>query len=553
MEEQTCKIHGNGNGDCSEDDLFKGSDDAVNVVKSPKHSFTIPSVLLNKIKLICICTVISVIGIVFTVVLSVTMLVIVSTDDKQNGFLTAILKISNQLDSLSIKTKSESSITDGTQSCKNINTSYPYYALQAENRKLRAKLQKPKSTKDDQTNILHLTKDISRISNQLESLSTKMNSYSSATDGSQTCENINTNYLYYVIQEENRRLKDELKITKSRKNTDNKRNKQEERKKLLQVDCGSVSCAHNSYRWVVANRSLSFGRSDHFDIIIQFKLFYPEIPDYGKLLFEFGLTTLAEDLTFNNPAIIVRGQRCEKVPGMCFYVIDDVLTKLEGHVFEQMSDYIQGQLTLELHKSYFVLMSNQKNIYISNMLNFSSKVELWPVFGFYNTHLINVSQTILSENKISFNRTTVDPHFFVSEDNSTISSCKLWPKETGCTRWDISIIAIEITYFLVFTILCFRFNFCQSSINEFVRILDDIAFFTSCFLCVPLSLYYLYMNWSIHLLFVVSTLLGLILYNLEYQTIKNDPKRYVCLTFPYSTYIVILFKMFRYIFYLIFF
>ncbi|CAG2221328.1 unnamed protein product [Mytilus edulis] len=198
MEKQTCKINGNDNGDCSEDDLFKGSDDAVNV-ESPKHSSTIPSVLLNKIKLICICTVISVI------------------DDKQNGFLTAILKISNQLDSLSIKTKSESSTTDGTQSCKNINTSYPYYALQRRKQETESKTSKTKSTKDDQTNILHLTKDISRISNQLESLSTKMNSYSSATDGSQTCENINTNYLYYVIQEENRRLKDELKITKTRK------------------------------------------------------------------------------------------------------------------------------------------------------------------------------------------------------------------------------------------------------------------------------------------------------------------------------------------------
>lgn len=44
-----------------------------------------------------------------------------------------------------------------------------------------------------------------------------MNSYWSTTDGSQTCEKYNTSYLYYVLREENRRLKDELKITKSRK------------------------------------------------------------------------------------------------------------------------------------------------------------------------------------------------------------------------------------------------------------------------------------------------------------------------------------------------
>lgn len=67
-------------------------------------------------------------------------------DDKQNGLqlLTAILKISNQLDSLSIKTKSESSTTDGTQACKNINNSYIYYALREDIRKLR-ELQKTKS------------------------------------------------------------------------------------------------------------------------------------------------------------------------------------------------------------------------------------------------------------------------------------------------------------------------------------------------------------------------------------------------------------------------
>ena len=67
-------------------------------------------------------------------------------DDKQNGLqlLTAILKISNQLDSLSIKTKSESSTTDGTQACKNINNSYIYHVLREDIRKL-GELQKTKS------------------------------------------------------------------------------------------------------------------------------------------------------------------------------------------------------------------------------------------------------------------------------------------------------------------------------------------------------------------------------------------------------------------------
>lgn len=59
-------------------------------------------------------------------------------------------------------------------------------------------------------------KDISRILNQLESISTKSNGYSSRTDGTQKYENINTNGNYYAFQDENRRLNAELQNTKSR-------------------------------------------------------------------------------------------------------------------------------------------------------------------------------------------------------------------------------------------------------------------------------------------------------------------------------------------------
>lgn len=53
-------------------------------------------------------------------------------------------------------------------------------------------------------------KDISRILNQLESISTKSNCYGSRTDGTQKYENINTNGNYYAFQDENRRLNAEL-------------------------------------------------------------------------------------------------------------------------------------------------------------------------------------------------------------------------------------------------------------------------------------------------------------------------------------------------------
>ncbi|XP_052099729.1 uncharacterized protein LOC127734113 isoform X3 [Mytilus californianus] len=480
MEKPVCKSECNDNGDCSDDDANKGSDDAVNVVKSLKHTPEIHTALPNKINYICIGTMVSVVGIVLTVVVSVTMLVVISTDDKQNGFQlsNAILKMSNQLDSLSIKLKSDSS-----------------------------------------------------------------------TDGPQTCENINTSYLYYVMQEENKRLKAELQKTKFRKDSieftdaNEKRMQRTERQEQLRVDCRLVSSTNKLYGWVFGNKSLTFGRRDNFNINIKIKLLYPEIPDNDKILFEFGLTTTIDYLIWDRQGIMFRGQRCVKKPGICLDVIDNALSKLEGPIFEQMADYIQGQLTLELHKSHFVLMCNHRNIYISNVLNVSSEEKLWPVFGFYNTHLITISQTIFSENKISFNRTTVDPHLFVSEDNNTISNYKL----QNSSGWDMSIMYLEIaflimsTVFILLVILKFENN-----------ILGNILVSAAVFLSVLLSIYYIYMNWSLRLLLIVSILLGTVRIDLRNMKFESNIKDYTFLSILCSTYIMSFFKAIGYIFNLIF-
>ncbi|XP_052099728.1 uncharacterized protein LOC127734113 isoform X2 [Mytilus californianus] len=481
MEKPVCKSECNDNGDCSDDDANKGSDDAVNVVKSLKHTPEIHTALPNKINYICIGTMVSVVGIVLTVVVSVTMLVVISTDDKQNGFQlsNAILKISNQLDNLSIKMKSDSSTTDEPQ----------------------------------------------------------------------TCENINTSYLYYVMQEENKRLKAELQKTKFRKDSieftdaNEKRMQRTERQEQLRVDCRLVSSTNKLYGWVFGNKSLTFGRRDNFNINIKIKLLYPEIPDNDKILFEFGLTTTIDYLIWDRQGIMFRGQRCVKKPGICLDVIDNALSKLEGPIFEQMADYIQGQLTLELHKSHFVLMCNHRNIYISNVLNVSSEEKLWPVFGFYNTHLITISQTIFSENKISFNRTTVDPHLFVSEDNNTISNYKL----QNSSGWDMSIMYLEIaflimsTVFILLVILKFENN-----------ILGNILVSAAVFLSVLLSIYYIYMNWSLRLLLIVSILLGTVRIDLRNMKFESNIKDYTFLSILCSTYIMSFFKAIGYIFNLIF-
>lgn len=63
---------------------------------------------------------------------------------------------------------------------------------------------------DDQKNDDQLAEDMLRISRQLESLSTDMRTYFLQTDGQEKTEKCNNDYLYYILQYENRRLKTEL-------------------------------------------------------------------------------------------------------------------------------------------------------------------------------------------------------------------------------------------------------------------------------------------------------------------------------------------------------
>lgn len=63
---------------------------------------------------------------------------------------------------------------------------------------------------DDQKKDDQLAEDMLRISRQLESLSTEMRTYFPQTDGQEKTEKCNNDYLYYILQYENRRLKTEL-------------------------------------------------------------------------------------------------------------------------------------------------------------------------------------------------------------------------------------------------------------------------------------------------------------------------------------------------------
>lgn len=185
-------------------------------------------------------------------------------------------------------------------------------------------------------------------------------------------------------------------------------------------------------------------------IMIRFKLAYLKLADDGKVFFEFGLTPLVS----GRLNIIVRGKRCTEEPGLCLYVLDTVWTKLEHVAYEQISaEYVKIEIQLELHQSNFVLLSNRRNIFISKTSNELSENILHPVFGFYNTHLIDISLTMFSEKGISFDVTTVDPHLFISEDNTTLSTSNPYKRNPFEFIWGCTRVCIPITVFTT----CFYF------------------------------------------------------------------------------------------------
>ncbi|XP_076101200.1 uncharacterized protein LOC143070990 [Mytilus galloprovincialis] len=277
------------------------------------------------------------------------------------------------------------------------------------------------------------------LSDQLKSLSTKMDTCTSY-------KGVKEAYFCTELEKQNRQLKSELQKASAEKDTITCDDSDYKENVPPRFVCLSATSTNNLYKCVFGNRSLSSQFTDKINIIIRFKLLYPEIADDGKIFLEFGLTTL----TSSRRDIIVRGQRCIEESGLCLYVLDDIWTKLENVAYEQMSEYVQVGITLELHQSNFVLLSNSANIFISKTSNSLSIDKLYPVFGFYNTHLINISQTIFSKNDISFDGTTVDPHLFISKDNITLSTYQL-PREQNYSSyfWESVLAYITMAGFIV--------------------------------------------------------------------------------------------------------
>ncbi|XP_071166324.1 uncharacterized protein [Mytilus edulis] len=214
-----------------------------------------------------------------------------------------------------------------------------------------------------------------------------------------------------------------------------------------------LSSSH--YRLAYGNRCFT-GYTDYIDVIFKLNLFHPNINDNGTLLFEFGLASTVEYLVkdvYDNQMLTVKAFRCKHPFGICLEVTDEISSKIDVSVFKQTPEWVQGHITMGLQSSRFILMSENQNIYVGNKLNMSHGLQLWPVFGIYNSHLISMSITIHSNNLISFNRTSLDPHLFISDDNNTISNWYLTFKQVQTLSFGNVYMYFQKAFFVIMPLM----------------------------------------------------------------------------------------------------
>ncbi|XP_076101302.1 uncharacterized protein LOC143071092 isoform X2 [Mytilus galloprovincialis] len=214
-----------------------------------------------------------------------------------------------------------------------------------------------------------------------------------------------------------------------------------------------LSSSH--YRLAYGNRCFT-GHTDYIDVIFKLNLFHPNVNDNGTLLFEFGLASTVEYLVkdvYDNQMLTVKAFRCKHAFGICLEVTDEISSKIDVSVFKQTPEWIQGHITMGLQSSRFMLMSENQNIYIGSKLNMSRGLEVWPVFGIYNSHLISMSIKIHSNNLISFNRTSLDPHLFISDDNNTIANWYLQFEQIQTLSLENVYMYIEKAFFVIMPLM----------------------------------------------------------------------------------------------------
>ncbi|CAC5425007.1 unnamed protein product [Mytilus coruscus] len=316
--------------------------------------------------------------------------------------------------------------------------------------------------------------EISRLSRQLENISVLlMNEDASVYSYGKSIkqQRKTTKCMYDQLHGEFERLKEDVQILNSTKDTKDTIKTGKDVHTLQQRrninDLAFLPSSH--YRLAYGNRCFT-GHTDYIDVIFKLNLFHPNISDNGTLLFEFGLSSSVEYVVKDVDDIqmlTVKAFRCPHSFGICLEVSDEISSKIDVSIFKQTPECIQGHITMGLQSSRFMLMSENQHIYIGSKLNMSRGLQVWPVFGIYNSHLINMSFTIHSKDSISFNRTSVDPHLFISDDNNTISNWHLQFEKVHQLSFEIVYMYFEKAFFVTMPLFMYIVDSCKTFENVF--------------------------------------------------------------------------------------
>lgn len=198
---------------------------------------------------------------------------------------------------------------------------------------------------------------------------------------------------------------------------------------------GNMTCGWTrrlfKYEGVFANTSFLSDQERSIEFSIKFQQISLQTKEYDELpIFEFSLTngSISTQLLF--PSIFsVGGFSCQNKFGVCLSIGNRVLieskdmfkSETNSHFAEGrfILSYIPSNSTL-LFLSKFSKKKTTKELHRIHPLKF--KGPLWPVFAAYTTIAVSVT---IKTNQVGFDRFTLYPSLYISDDNKTMSNKKL--------------------------------------------------------------------------------------------------------------------------------
>ncbi|XP_071128235.1 uncharacterized protein [Mytilus edulis] len=196
------------------------------------------------------------------------------------------------------------------------------------------------------------------------------------------------------------------------------------------MSCGSTRRLYK-YAGVFANTSFLPEQESSIEFSIKFKQMSLKAKEYDDLLiFEFGLTNDSISTKLLSPSIFaVSGFSCQNKFGVCLSIGNILLIESKDIFKSETNSYFaEGRFILNYQPSTLTLLflakfsQSKTTIELYRIQPFKLRGTLWPVFAAYETN--SVSMTIKT-NQVGFDRFTLYPNLYISDDNKTMSNKQL--------------------------------------------------------------------------------------------------------------------------------